>query len=332
MWEAPRGRASRKGRAETRADGGLWPCLRPNVGVSLVCNRGYSSPGPTVLNINPVVPGFGFSPFYSPFGFGGFGGYGYIGAPVLGIPQLLAWPLFFYLAFQVFRGVVAGASDRLGSFWDSRAAEGASDITVVRLNLAVNLKDRSNSVIGRLAAIAASDAGGAAGRQGNLYSIRKMGEITSEVALTLLRQRSNWQAANFDASTFRDNVADAETAFNKRVIFERSKFENENPMDLMTPGQIGGRPTVAVVTMIVGVKGKSGVVGDICSGRARVTENSVVELLETIAAEASKSAYSSTDDPDSGLVSAELLWTPSSPDEVLSRQEILMDYPELIDL
>jgi len=32
------------------------------------------------------------------------------------------------------------------------------------------------------------------------------------------------------------------------------------------------------------------------------------------------------------LIAAEVLWTPSEPDEVVLRQDMFLDYPELMDL
>mmetsp|Transcript_15950 Transcript_15950/g.48691 ORF Transcript_15950/g.48691 Transcript_15950/m.48691 type:complete len:237 (+) Transcript_15950:287-997(+) len=221
-------------------------------------------------------------------------------------------------------------SNRMGQSWSSTAAADASDITVVRLNLAVNLPDRRNSVIARLSAVAADRAGGAAGAQGDVFSTKRMGELTSEVCLALLRQRANWQAANFDAAFYpAGNSREAEGAFNKRVIFERSKFEKEEAF-LMADDR--SDPTLAVVTLVVGVKGgKNSVLQDIARGNARCNVGTVVDLLETVAAESSAAAFVSEDDPERGIVGSEILWTPSTPDEMLGREEVLLDYPELVD-
>ena len=156
-----------------------------------------------------------------------------------------------------------------------------------------------------------------------------MGSLTSDVCLTLLRQKANWQAAAFDAALFRGTPRDAEGSFNRRVVTERAKFEKEEAAPMIG----AAAPTLAVVTLVAGVKGNGrGALERFARGKARVDEASVAELLETLAAEAAAAAYGSGEEADRGMVGVEILWTPSTPDEVLSREEVVLDYPDLIDL
>lgn len=79
------------------------------------------------------------------------------------------------------------------------------------------------------------------------------------------------------------------------------------------------RPTLAVVTLCVAIRGQSTKMGSVGS----VT--GLKKALQTLAADAI------SDDGDN-ILATEVLWTPQDNRDVLTRSEMIQDYPELIDL
>jgi uncharacterized membrane protein len=112
----------------------------------------------------------------------------------------------------------------------------------------------------------------------------------------------------------------AETKFNQLSIKERAKFERENKR-ASTYSPSFSTPTLAVVSLVVAVRGKSSAYK---KGPLR-SSSELRDALQNLAADAL------TDDGDN-ILAAEVLWTPSDAGEVLSSRDIVAEYPELLDL
>lgn len=127
--------------------------------------------------------------------------------------------------------------------------------------------------------------------------------------------------------SFGARQGNAESEYSRLAIRERSKFEREeNVMERRATAQnpsspyyMESRPTLAVVTLCVAIRGQSTKVGTI---------NSVPSLkaaLQNVAADAM------TDEGDN-VLACEVLWTPQNPSDVLTKRDLITDYPELIDI
>jgi uncharacterized membrane protein len=151
--------------------------------------------------------------------------------------------------------------------------------------------------------------------------------LTSQVALELLRRRSSIVSANSNYKNFGDrNKAGRE--FESRAVQERAKFEQETVskyggVDYSANPQgdsgsrnsgVSGKATMAVVTLVLAIDGDSTKVPRINS------ISDVEDALRRIASDAKV---------DDCLQSAEILWTPEDRSETLSLRDVVADYPEL---
>ena len=190
--------------------------------------------------------------------------------------------------------------------------------SVVQLSVAVDVPDRDDpnsllSVLDRLA-------------QSCKYSSREDAQnLTSQVAVELLRRKSSIQAASSRYQQV-NRESERQLLFNQWSVQERSKFEFEtvtkfSRMDvtLSAIGRRGGdasgsKATMAVVTLVLSMQGDSTKV-------FRIRSLADVEnALRRIAANVKVKDY---------LTCAEILWTPLGRTEALSRLDVMADYPEL---
>ena len=99
---------------------------------------------------------------------------------------------------------------------------------------------------------------------------------------------------------------------------ERAKFDRENAR-----GAGGARATsagtFAVVSLVVAIRGTETKIDGVGSA-ARLQD-----ALERLAGDA-------LSDGGENVLAAEVLWTPDDPSEVLMREDVIRDYPGLIDL
>jgi uncharacterized membrane protein len=278
-------------------------------------SRGYYSRPSTTI----ITPGLGYSPFYNPVVpyYGGAGAIGYSRGP--GLFQILFIGGVLFTASSIFSRAGNVVSDTAtSSFGDttgtSALGPGAS---VVQLSVALEVPDRDdpNSILGaldRLAQTAKTDS-----RVG-------IQNLTSQVALELLRRRSSITSATSSNQHFRDRYK-AGREFESQSIKERSKFEREavskyGGVDYSLKGsptsaQSGdGKATMAVVTLILNIDGDTTQVPKISS------ISDVEEALRKIASDSKV---------DDCLQSAEILWTPEDRSETLSIRDVVADYPEL---
>jgi uncharacterized membrane protein len=189
---------------------------------------------------------------------------------------------------------------------------------VVQVSVALDVPNRDDpssilSVLDRLAASARTDS-----RVG-------IQNLTSQVALELLRRKSSIVSASAKSKHFKDR-SKAIRDYNSQSIRERGKFEKEMVSkyggvdygsDYGRGGgtvAVGPKATMAVVTLLIAIDGDSTSVPKIGS------LGDVEEALRKIASDAKVSDC---------LQSAEILWTPEDRGETLSLRDVVADYPEL---
>jgi uncharacterized membrane protein len=174
----------------------------------------------------PVFSPFGFSPFgYSPFGFspfgfgGGFGlGFG-IPAPLL----LLGLGGLALTSFRSARGIEAAD------------APGAA----LCLQVACFCSDRSDSLYGRLQSVA---------RTADTQSYEGLQRLVSDACLAMLRSSKDWLAGRTLSSTAGVLTNDVDARYNRMVVQERSKWEEEQGNLKRTSA---GQPTYMVATLVI---------------------------------------------------------------------------------
>jgi uncharacterized membrane protein len=198
-------------------------------------------------------------------------------------------------------------------FFVRRVLGPGMSVVLVSVALDVPNRDHSNSilsVLSRLSTTASTDS-----RVG-------IQNLTSEVALELLRRKASVVSALTRSKYFRDPLA-GERDFNQLSVKERSKFEQETVnkfrgVDYSTGvksskgADVDGKATMAVVTIVMALEGDSTKVSQIDS------MNDLEEALRRIAADAKDC-----------LECVEILWTPEDRSETLSMSDVLADYPGL---
>lgn len=246
-------------------------------------------------------------PLFTPFGYGGFG-YSPIGFMPINF-NLLVLGAMAYVAYSVLSNR-AGGSDFAGG----RNAE-QSGATVLKLSIALESNWAArNNIMNTLARIA--------NKNSALSTRQDLSNLLSEASLSLLRAKSDWTAVSYDTKSFSErNSFEAEPTFQQMAVRERSKFEEET-MSVATirPSEISSAPTQVVVSILVAIQGDSNAYKkDI----KQVTD--VAACLERLAAEA-------LTDEGSAVMAVEVLWTPSEPGNTLSKKDLIMNYPELLEI
>jgi len=260
------------------------------------------------------------SPFYSPFSTP------YYGGP--GVVAVNRGPSFFSLIFFAgFALFVASALSNIGSSaTDSFSAVGSNQsvlgpgVSTCEISVALEVPNRDSpnsilSALNRLSNTARTDS-----RVG-------LQNLTSQVAIELLRRKASIVAASTNASHYRDeNKAIRE--FNNISIRERGKFQRE------TISKFGGvdysdggryqpesskydKATVAVVTIVLLID------GDSTSKALSRKVNSIRDVEDALSRIASDSKA------DNCLRGAEILWTPEERDDTLTMRDVFADYSSL---
>jgi uncharacterized membrane protein len=311
--------------------GGSFSAPRSSGGSSsmrLAPSRGYSGGGgnfyaaPRTTIVTPYV-----SPFYSPFSSpivpfygGGVGAISYNRGPGL-FDMLFLGGLGWFAISTVTGAMSKRSSSALWSDDDSGTRTTSvlgSGTSVVRLSVALDVSNRDDpnsilSVLDRLSATANTD------------NRRGVQTLTSQVALEILRRKSAIQSAA-GAYEHYNQDSTAQRTFNKWSVQERSKFEQEtvskyggvdlSPSSISSgSGSIGSKATMVVVTLVLSIQGDSTKVPTKIGSLADVED-----ALRKIAADVKV---------DDCLTGAEILWTPQDRSEVLTRKDIVADYPEL---
>jgi uncharacterized membrane protein len=271
-------------------------------------SRGYSS---SPRSYSPSMggggyyPGGGFGfPFIAPTFFIGGGG------------SLLTILVFFAIAsflVQTFRRSQVEGSD---ADYDA-----VSNPTVSVARLQVGLLANARELQADLDQLAAS---------ANTGSTAGLAQVLQETTLALLRHPEYWTHAN--STVQQSRLASAEAEFNRLALNERSKFSRETlsnvnnqlqqaPLDaLLTAGDDGGALATQelkdpgefiVVTLVVGAQGK------LQLPPVNNTEDlrQALGLLGGVASDR--------------LLALEVLWTPQAEGDVLTRDDLLVEYPSL---
>lgn len=314
--------------------GGSYPSAAPRTTISRPSSSSYSRGYSAGYASRPSVrisPSYGFgynsfgyspfaSPFYSPFP-------RVYGGP--GVLSVARGPSFFDIVF--FGGLLLAVSNILSnssseaSSWGEGGLEALADprTSVVQVSVALEVPDRDdpNSILGvldRLSKTSQTDS-----RVG-------ISNLTSQVALALLRKKSSIVSANASTQAFSSRTK-ALRKFEERSVEERAKFETETVSKFggvdygsrWAPSQIGsasepsGKATMAVVTLVLAMD--SNQMGN--SDKIKIRSISDVEdALRRIATDAKVGDC---------LQGAEILWTPEDRSETLTLRDVVADYPEL---
>jgi len=306
-----------------RMGGSFSSSPRPSVTRSAPSSysRGYSTGESSGYTPRPsttiITPGFGYNPFFSPV------------TPYYGSPGVIGYsrgPSFFDIAFFGFflftvANIISKAgntmSDGVSDVFESATSVLGAGSSVVKVSVAMEVPDRddSNSILSVLDRLAQTS------RTDSRVGIQN---LTSQVALELLRRRSSISSASSSYKHYRDPQK-ASRDFQTKSVQERSKFEREGVskfggVDYSVQGSSkivkkgDGNATMAVVTLILNIDGDSTKLPKINS------LSDVEEALRKIASDAKV---------DDCLQSAEILWTPEDRSESLSFRDIVADYPEL---
>lgn len=283
-------------------------------GYSRGFSRGYTSgyySRPSVV-VSPGITPY-YSPFYSPFSWG----YSRPGVIVSTGPSFGG--IFFFAGFFLLAALaLSSMTDNIGGAVGNLGSALGPGVSVAEISVALEVPDRDRgdaimNVLERLANTARTDS-----RVG-------LQNLTSQVALELLRRKQSIVAASTKARHFRDE-SKAQREFNDWSIKERGKFQRETVSKYggvdysmkRTSGTLSPyKATVAVVTIVLQID------GDSTSKQLSSNVNSigdVEEALRTIAAD------SRVDDCLRGV---EILWTPEERDETLTMRDVLADYSEL---
>lgn len=254
----------------------------------------YYAPAAPMLYGSPGV--MTVSRGWSPFDFLVLGGFGFV------------------FISSLLRGGTEGVMEE-GVVTGSALGDGVS---VARVSVAIEVPNRDDR--GSLLSVLAQTA-----RSANTETRRGVQQLTSQVALEVLRRKASIVAGSTSYQHFRD-VRKAERTFNQWSVDERSKFEKENTnrfggTDRSVKGERTSsnesRATMAVVTFVLSIQGDS---------------TKVPKIRSTADLEAALSRVAADSKVDDCLLSAEILWTPEDRNEVLTRRDVVADYPGLIDV
>lgn len=258
----------------------------------------------------PIVVGSPFGFGYSPFGFGGFGFSPFGFMPIN--PTVLFLGIAAYAAYTVLQNRIGGSD--FSNDGDVGSLGSGASIMKIQVSLDDNWAKEGNimQILSDLS-----------NRSGLISGRSDISSLLSEASLTLLRRQNDWNSAAFKGELF--NGGNAEQSFNKLAVTERAKFESENSVASRNAGItnsiVEGKPTQAVVSILVAIRGRSDVVNE--RGVSSIPD--VKKVLQTLASEA-------LTDNGENIMAVEVLWTPSEPGDVLTERDIIEDYPELLRL
>lgn len=291
-------------------------------------SSGYSSGyrGGGGVTIAPIMP---VTPFYSPFSYGyGFSPFSFFPVPINGNIILIGFLAYFaYSALTSSRTGGSSFSSMDEDTGDYDSGSLGSGATVMKIQVALDSQWSDNgNIMNTLSSLAA--------RRGSVNGRSELASLLSEASIALLRKKSSWSAASCEGEKFKKGLlgsgndpAKAESFFQKIAVQERAKFERESTNSdysnreglIKASSGAAGDVTQAVVSIVVAVRGQSAALRQVSSS---VDVNTV---LQTLASEAL------TDEGDN-IMAVEVLWTPSEVGNTLSKRDLILDYPELIQL
>jgi len=143
--------------------------------------------------------------------------------------------------------------------------------------------------------------------------------LSEAVCLALLRKSDEWVGACSDFQWFSENDSGkAESQFNQWANREAAKFEKEY---IPSPGskEKTETTTIVVVSLIIEIQGDTTKFDG-----AGFSIGGTRDVLSSIASDCRvEQGYC--------LNAVEVFWTPSDRDEVLTRTDLVFDFPEIID-
>mmetsp|Transcript_21554 Transcript_21554/g.31907 ORF Transcript_21554/g.31907 Transcript_21554/m.31907 type:complete len:238 (+) Transcript_21554:93-806(+) len=146
----------------------------------------------------------------------------------------------------------------------------------------------------------------------------ELSKLCNVVCLTLLRRQDDWISACSESDWFGQNDAGkAESLFNDWSNQEAAKFEKEY---IPSKDSEKGGPTNVIVSLIVEIQGD-----ETNFENAGFSRQGTKEVLTSIASDCMV-------DDGFCLNAAEVFWTPGDREEVLTKNDIILDFPTLIDL
>lgn len=193
----------------------------------------------------------------------------------------------------------------LTSFRSSRGIE-AGDVPGAALcvQVAVYCDNRQDSLYSKLQGIA---------RNADTRTEIGLQNLVSDTCLAMLRSNQDWIAGRTESSLKGLLSNDVEADYNKLVVVERAKFEAEQrQLTRSAPGQ----STYLVATLVVLLRDGKALPGVTGLGDLRTA-------LQNLAADVA------TED---NLLGAELLWTPEETNDVMDRDDLFLNFPELINV
>jgi uncharacterized membrane protein len=207
----------------------------------------------------------------------------------------------------------------MGSVTSSTSVLGPG-VSVGEISVALEVPDRDRpdsilSVLERLSTTARTD---------NRVGLQN---LTSQVALELLRRKQSIVAASTKAKHYRDENK-AQQEFNTLSIRERGKFQRETvskyggvdysiSKSATAKSSYSAKATVAVVTIVMQID------GDTMCNQLSSRVNSIGDV------EAALSRIAADSKVDSCLRGVEILWTPEERDETLTMRDVVADYSDL---
>lgn len=234
--------------------------------------------------------------------------------------------LFFFAGFFLFAALVlsnigSSASDAFTSTIGSTQSVLGPGVSVAEISVALEVpnRDSPNSILSALDRLS---------RTARTDSRVGLQNLTSQVAIELLRRKSSIVAASTRASHYRDENK-AQREYNNVSIRERGKFQRETVskyggvdysdarMGSANPSDFSAKATIAVVTIVMMIDGDS--TSKQLSSRVNSIRD-VEDALSRIAADAKA---------EDCLRGAEILWTPEERDETLTMKEVFADYSSL---
>lgn len=147
---------------------------------------------------------------------------------------------------------------------------------------------------------------------------QELARMANDVCLDLMRKTDDWVAACSTSKWFKgDDAGKAERYYNELANAEAAKFEKEYIPD---DDDNQGGSTMVVVSLILEIQGDS--------TKFDGAGYSIAGTKEVLASVASDCLVD-----DGYCVNAvEVFWTPGEPTEVLTRADVIVDFPELIDM
>ncbi len=152
----------------------------------------------------------------------------------------------------------------------------------------------------------------------------ELSQLCNAVCLHLLRRQDDWISACSESQWFsQKDAGKAESLFNDWSNEEATKFEKEyyKEFDEDDGKKVeDGGPTNVVVSIVVEIQGD-----ETNFEKAGFSRQGTKDVLTSIASDCIV-------DDGYCLNAVEIFWTPGDRKEVLSKNDVIMDFPKLIDL